>query len=158
MAGAPEWFPASFAGGVRVVQSQSASSDHSSRGGVPGSLHAAHSAGWGGERPSGGATGHQGEIGRKGGKLEPCPNPGSGLPARVPRDHALYTEKLWPNVWVWLIIIGLSAAGILILAPISMLAGYLPPWPVHSPPPLLLTSTPRITVTGASLQVGRAHD
>ncbi|WP_427017231.1 DUF3093 domain-containing protein [Pseudarthrobacter sp. P1] len=70
----------------------------------------------------------------------------------------VYSEKLWPNVWVWLIIIGLSAAGILILAPISMLAGYLAAVGLFIlQATLLLTSTPRITVTADSLQVGRAH-
>lgn len=70
----------------------------------------------------------------------------------------VYTEKMWPNPWVWIIIIGLSAAGILILAPISMLAGYLAAvglFIIQSV--MLLTSTPRITVTADSLQVGRAH-
>ncbi|MBW4094086.1 MAG: DUF3093 domain-containing protein [Acidobacteria bacterium] len=76
------------------------------------------------------------------------------LPSAEPR----FSEKLWPSPWIWLVVVGLSAAGILILAPISMLAGYIAAVVLFViQAVLLLTSTPRIEVTDTSLQVGRAH-
>ncbi|WP_427174414.1 DUF3093 domain-containing protein [Arthrobacter sp. 92] len=69
----------------------------------------------------------------------------------------LYSEKLSPSLWIWLVAVGVSAAGILVLAPISMSAGYTAAvvlFVIISV--LLLVSTPSITVTTESLQVGRA--
>lgn len=71
---------------------------------------------------------------------------------------AIYTEKLWPNFWGWIIVLGLSAAGILIFIPISPLAGYIAFFAlliVQSV--ILVASTPTINVTPDALQVGRAH-
>lgn len=75
----------------------------------------------------------------------------------TPVSTATYTEKLWPNVWLWVIVLGLSAAGILIFIPISPLAGYLAfAGLLALQTVLLVLSTPTIQVTPATLQVGRA--
>jgi membrane protein implicated in regulation of membrane protease activity len=69
----------------------------------------------------------------------------------------LYNEKLRPNIWMWLVSAGLSSAGILVLAPISLAAGFTAAvvlFVIISV--LLVLSTPAITVTGATLRVGRA--
>lgn len=71
---------------------------------------------------------------------------------------AIYTEKLWPNFWGWVIVLGLSAAGILIFIPISPLAGYIAFFVLLIlQAAILIGSTPTIRVTADSLQVGRAH-
>lgn len=76
----------------------------------------------------------------------------------APQTAVIYSERLWPSVWVWLIVCGLSLAGILILAPISMLAGYTAAVVLFLiQAALLVLSTPRIEVGPHSLQVGRAH-
>ncbi|WP_394941000.1 DUF3093 domain-containing protein [Psychromicrobium sp. YIM B11713] len=68
-----------------------------------------------------------------------------------------YTEKLWPTPWIWLIAAGISAAGILILAPISLLAGYIAAVVLFLLQLVfLISSTPRIEVTEHTLTVGRA--
>lgn len=70
----------------------------------------------------------------------------------------LYTEKLWPSPWIWVVVLGLSAAGILMFAPISMAAGYLAAVILFAVmTTLLLLSTPRIEVSKDTLQVGRAR-
>jgi hypothetical protein len=69
----------------------------------------------------------------------------------------LYHEKLWPNVWIWLVAAGLSGAGILVFAPISMAAGITAAVVLFVIiAVLLVVSTPAITVTGSTLRVGRA--
>lgn len=79
-------------------------------------------------------------------------------PKSAPRDATvLYSEKLWPNFWIWLVSAGLSSAGILMLAPISIAAGItaaIVMFVVISV--LLILSTPAITVTRSTLRVGRA--
>ncbi len=76
----------------------------------------------------------------------------------APASAVVYSEKLWPNVWIWIVVVGISGAGILILAPISMLAGYLAAVGLFLLMGiLLLTSTPRIEVTEDTVQVGRAN-
>lgn len=71
---------------------------------------------------------------------------------------ANYTEKLWPNFWGWVIVVGFSAAGILIFTPISPLAGYIAFFVLLiALTTALIASTPTISVTPDSLQVGRAH-
>ncbi|NUS36150.1 MAG: DUF3093 domain-containing protein [Pseudarthrobacter sp.] len=68
-----------------------------------------------------------------------------------------YREKLWPNTWIWIIAAGVSAAGILVFAPISMAAGYTAAAVLFVIiAVLLVVSTPAITVTEDSLTVGRA--
>ncbi len=69
----------------------------------------------------------------------------------------LYSEKLHPNPWIWLVAAGMSAAGILVFAPISIAAGItaaLVLFAIISV--LLVVSTPSITVTPDTLRVGRA--
>lgn len=69
----------------------------------------------------------------------------------------LFAEKLWPSVWIWLIVIGLSGAGILVFAPISFLAGIIAALVLAGiMTVLLLLSTPSIVVRRDTLQVGRA--
>ncbi len=71
---------------------------------------------------------------------------------------ASYTEKLWPNFWGWVIVLGLSAAGILIFIPISPTAGYVAfSILLIAQAAFLITSTPTISVTSETLQVGRAQ-
>jgi hypothetical protein len=81
----------------------------------------------------------------------PVPNaPSAGAPA-------IFRERLWPTVWVWVIVAGLSGAGILMFAPISMSAGYVAGAVLFAVmATLLVLSTPTITVTADSLTVGRA--
>jgi hypothetical protein len=74
-----------------------------------------------------------------------------------PLSAASYTEKLWPNIWAWVIVVGLSAAGILIFIPISELAGIIAfVGLLVLQTALLILSTPKIEVTATTLQVGRA--
>lgn len=69
----------------------------------------------------------------------------------------LYTEKLWPNFWIWLVSAGLSSAGILMLAPISLAVGITAAVVLFAIIAVLLVlSTPTITVTASTLRVGRA--
>jgi membrane protein implicated in regulation of membrane protease activity len=79
-------------------------------------------------------------------------------PKSAPSDSTVvYTEKLWPNFWIWLVSAGLSSAGILMLAPISIWAGITAAivlFVIISV--LLVVSTPSITVTTTTLSVGRA--
>jgi membrane protein implicated in regulation of membrane protease activity len=79
-------------------------------------------------------------------------------PKSAPNDSTVvYTEKLWPNFWIWLVSAGLSSAGILMLAPISIWAGITAAivlFVIISV--LLVVSTPSITVTQTTLKVGRA--
>lgn len=69
----------------------------------------------------------------------------------------LYTEKVWPNFWIWLVSAGFSSAGILILAPISITAGITGAIVLFAIISVVLVrSTPTIQVTGSTLRVGRA--
>lgn len=84
--------------------------------------------------------------------------------AAVPAPHStpsdatvVFNEKLWPNFWIWLVSAGLSGAGILVFAPISMTAGLTAAVVLFAIITVLLVlSTPAITVTGSTLRVGRA--
>jgi hypothetical protein len=88
--------------------------------------------------------------------------PESSSPAPVPEIPStgapvIYREKLWPNVWIWIISAGVAGAGILMFAPISMTAGYTAAGVLFAIIAVLLVlSTPAIVVTGDSLTVGRA--
>jgi hypothetical protein len=78
-------------------------------------------------------------------------------PHSTPSDAVLYNEKLWPNFWMWLVSAGLSGAGILVFAPISIAAGFTAAVVLFVIiAVLLVVSTPVITVTGSTLRVGRA--
>jgi hypothetical protein len=88
------------------------------------------------------------------------PESSAAVPAHnsSPSDAAvLYNEKLRPNVWMWVVSAGLSSAGILVFAPISIAAGFTAAivlFVIISA--LLVLSTPSITVTESTLRVGRA--
>ncbi|MET1087223.1 MAG: DUF3093 domain-containing protein [Arthrobacter sp.] len=88
--------------------------------------------------------------------------PESSSAAPVPETPStgapvLYREKLWPNVWIWIISAGIAGAGILMFAPISMAAGYTAAAVLFAIIAVLLVlSTPAIVVTPDSLTVGRA--
>lgn len=88
------------------------------------------------------------------------PESSAAVPASnsTPSDTTvLYSEKLWPNFWIWLVAAGLSGAGILVFAPISMAAGFTAAVVLFVIIAVLLVlSTPAITVTGSTLRVGRA--
>ncbi|GAB5079744.1 DUF3093 domain-containing protein [Arthrobacter sp. AD-310] len=69
----------------------------------------------------------------------------------------IYREKLWPNLWMWIIAAGVSGAGILVFAPISAAAGFTAAAVLFVIIAVLLVlSTPTIVVTGDALTVGRA--
>lgn len=69
----------------------------------------------------------------------------------------LFKEKLWPTPWIWVIAVGLSAAGILMFSPISAAAGIIAALVLFAIiTTLLISSTPTITVTDTNLRVGRA--
>lgn len=77
--------------------------------------------------------------------------------APVIHSDVVYSEKLWPAVWLWIVVLGISGAGILILAPISMLAGYIAAVVIFALQALfLIMTTPRIEVDALTLTVGRA--
>ena len=88
------------------------------------------------------------------------PESSAAMPASnsTPNDATvLFSEKLWPNFWIWLVAAGLAAAGILVFAPISMAAGITAAVVLFTIlTALLVLSTPAITVTGSTLRVGRA--
>jgi len=79
-------------------------------------------------------------------------------PNSTPRGATvLFSEKLRPNFWIWLVAAGLSAAGILVFAPISMTVGITAAVVLFTIIAVMLVlSTPTITVTAQTLQVGRA--
>lgn len=81
----------------------------------------------------------------------PVPDaPSAGTPA-------VFQERLWPNLWMWIIAAGISGAGILVFAPISMAAGYTAAGVLFTIMAVLLVlSTPTIVVTSDALTVGRA--
>ncbi|GAB3286239.1 DUF3093 domain-containing protein [Sinomonas notoginsengisoli] len=85
------------------------------------------------------------------------PDATTPAPAARSTDPVVYSEKLWPAWWVWVVVAGISAAGILVFAPISMAAGY-----TGAVVLLvilggaLIASTPAVVVTASSLRAGRA--
>ncbi|MET3811116.1 DUF3093 domain-containing protein [Arthrobacter sp. UYEF3] len=76
----------------------------------------------------------------------------------TPDDAAvLFAEKLWPSFWIWLVAAGLAGAGILVFAPISIAAGITAAVVLFVIlVALLILSTPSISVTAGTVQVGRA--
>lgn len=83
--------------------------------------------------------------------IVPVPDaPSAGTPA-------VFQERLWPNLWMWIIAAGISGAGILVFAPISLPAGYTAAGVLFAIMAVLLVlSTPTIVVTRDALTVGRA--
>ncbi|GAB4099532.1 DUF3093 domain-containing protein [Sinomonas halotolerans] len=78
-------------------------------------------------------------------------------PAPRPGDTAVYSERLWPAWWVWLVALGISGAGILVFAPIGLAAGYGAAAVIFA---LLagglIASTPKVAVTAEGFRAGRA--
>ncbi|MBT1002091.1 DUF3093 family protein [Paenarthrobacter sp. DKR-5] len=82
----------------------------------------------------------------------------SPAPVPAPSTSVIYSERLWPSPWIWLVVVGVSVAGILMFAPISMAAGYLAAVVMFLVmATLLMLSTPRIEVTADAVRVGRAR-
>ncbi|GHG41230.1 hypothetical protein GCM10012320_03360 [Sinomonas cellulolyticus] len=72
-------------------------------------------------------------------------------------DPVLYSERLWPSLWVWVVAIGVSAAGILVFAPITLAAGYTAAVVIFIVlGGALIASTPVVRVTARTFQAGRA--
>lgn len=72
-------------------------------------------------------------------------------------DDVIFEERLWPATWIWAFLLGVSMVWILILAPISLIAGYITAAALTIILTILLVrSTPKIVITGRTLQVGRA--
>jgi uncharacterized protein (DUF58 family) len=88
----------------------------------------------------------------------PDSNAASPAPQNTPSGAVvLFSEKLWPAIWIWVVAAGVAGAGILVFAPISMTAGYTAAAVLFAIlTVLLITSTPTIRVTAETLQVGRA--
>jgi len=87
------------------------------------------------------------------------PESSAAVPASNTPDNAtvLFSEKLWPSFWIWLVVAGLAGAGILVFAPISMAAGITAAVVLFVILAVLLVlSTPSISVTAETLRVGRA--
>lgn len=77
--------------------------------------------------------------------------------ARAADSSVLYEERLRPSVWIWLIAVMISALSILVFVPIGLEIGLAAAVAVFIVIAILLrASTPRIVVTGTTLQVGRA--
>ncbi|MFJ4208181.1 DUF3093 domain-containing protein [Paenarthrobacter sp. NPDC089675] len=89
------------------------------------------------------------------------PTPDQSSPVPAPKTPAapevLFSEKLWPSPWIWIVVVGLSSAGILMFAPISFAAGIIAALVLLAiMTTLLVLSTPTISVTRDTLRVGRA--
>lgn len=86
----------------------------------------------------------------------------SALPVDPTAGHStngvIYRERLWPSPGTWVIVLGVSLAGILVFAPISIAAGYIGAAALAVlMTVLLVTSTPTIEVTDHTVRVGRAQ-
>ncbi|MFC8037885.1 DUF3093 domain-containing protein [Paenarthrobacter sp. NPDC057355] len=89
----------------------------------------------------------------------PTPDQSSPVPARnnSSASGVLYTEKLWPSLWIWIVVVGLSSAGLLMFGPISPAAGIGAALALLAIMTIMLVlSTPTITVTPDTVRVGRA--
>ncbi|MET3904962.1 DUF3093 domain-containing protein [Paenarthrobacter sp. 4246] len=89
----------------------------------------------------------------------PTPDQSSPIPARntPTSSEVLYSEKLWPSVWIWVVVVGLSGAGILMFGPISAATGIIAALVLLAIMTIMLVlSTPTITVTPTTVRVGRA--
>ncbi|GGJ20854.1 DUF3093 domain-containing protein [Paenarthrobacter histidinolovorans] len=89
----------------------------------------------------------------------PTPDQSSPVPARntPSTSGVLYTEKLWPSLWIWIVVVGLSSAGLLMFGPISPTAGVVAALALLAiMTTMLVVSTPTITVTADTVRVGRA--
>lgn len=78
--------------------------------------------------------------------------------AKSPANTVLYSERLSPSFWIWVIAAGLASACILVFMPISFFAGIMGAVVAAIIlAVLLILSTPVIRVTPETLQVGRAQ-
>ncbi|WP_334170798.1 DUF3093 domain-containing protein [Sinomonas sp.] len=85
--------------------------------------------------------------------------PESPSSSPLPRESAatIYSEKLWPSWWVWIVVVGIAGACILVLAPISIAAGYTGAVLVFLVLcGILIATTPAVVVTPRELRAGRA--
>ncbi|MDJ0320326.1 DUF3093 domain-containing protein [Pseudarthrobacter sp. PS3-L1] len=82
-----------------------------------------------------------------------APSPANNVSPATP----VYREKLWPALWIWVVVAGISGAGILVFAPISFGAGLTAAAVLFViMAVLLILSTPLIEVTDRTFTVGRA--
>ncbi|MHA7263817.1 DUF3093 domain-containing protein [Arthrobacter sp. TMN-37] len=73
------------------------------------------------------------------------------------QDTVIYSERLWPSPWIWLLVVGAAGASIVTFAPIDVTVGFAAAGVVAVVlATLLILSTPRIVVTPSTLTVGRA--
>jgi hypothetical protein len=88
------------------------------------------------------------------------PESSAAVPSRNPSSPdatVLFSEKLWPGAWIWVVALGIASAGILVFAPISMVAGFTAAAVLFAIEAVLLVlSTPSVSVTTRTVQVGRA--
>ena len=78
--------------------------------------------------------------------------------AQTPASTVLYTERLLPSFWVWVMVLGVSALGVLAFLPISAETGIITGVIIAVVlTVLLLLNTPTIRVTADTLQVGKAE-
>lgn len=78
--------------------------------------------------------------------------------AQSPAQTVLYSERLLPAFWIWLVVAGIAGTFVLAFIPISLLTGIIVAVVAAvALTVLLLMSTPVIRVTPESLQVGRAQ-
>ncbi|MEA5454274.1 DUF3093 domain-containing protein [Sinomonas sp. JGH33] len=79
--------------------------------------------------------------------------------APLPRESAgaVFTEKLWPAWWVWVVVLGIAGACVLVLAPISVSAGFTGAAIVFLVLcGILVATTPAVVVTPREFRAGRA--
>ncbi|MBM7782913.1 DUF3093 domain-containing protein [Arthrobacter tumbae] len=80
------------------------------------------------------------------------------MPTGSAGESVLYEEKLWPAPWIWMVVAGAAVASVFTFIPISIEAGIIAAVVVAAVlTTLLVLSTPRIRVTPAELQVGKAQ-
>ncbi|MDF9279154.1 DUF3093 domain-containing protein [Arthrobacter sp. EH-1B-1] len=80
------------------------------------------------------------------------------MPTGSAGESVLYEEKLWPAPWIWMVVAGAAVASVFTFIPISIEAGIVAAVVVAAVlTTLLVLSTPRIRVTAAELQVGKAQ-
>lgn len=78
--------------------------------------------------------------------------------AQTPANAVLYSERLLPSFWIWLVVAGVSGSCVLVFVPIGIGAGIIAAViAAIILVVLLLMSTPVIRVTADTLQVGRAQ-
>ena len=83
------------------------------------------------------------------------------MPKSAPQTTSrspLYTERLLPSFWIWVVVAGIAGSCVLVFVPISLQAGIIAAVVAFAiMTVLLLMSTPVIEVTPDTLRVGRAQ-